>query len=350
MTKPQILITGAGGEIGHSLIDFLYNEGKYDVLTLDLAPLKHGLDKKCKVCYQGNILDKDLIAQIDSNHKIEIIFHLAAILSTGGEKNPALTHDVNVNGSFNILNLAKSQSDRFGAPVKFIFPSTIAAYGFQNFADKVKNGVPVKVQEDQFLHPVTMYGVNKQYVENMGAYYADNFKLFDSSPSNVRIDFRGVRFPGLISSETVPTGGTSDYGAEMLHNGAQGKTYDCFVRPDSSLPFMSMPDAVTALIELSRADAKKLTRKIYNVGSFSMSAEEIRKEVLKYFPAAQIGYKINETRQHIVDSWPGDVDDSAARKDWGWNPKYDRQSSFANYLVPAIIKRYSTEVKNCANG
>ncbi|MBI4928636.1 MAG: epimerase, partial [Anaerolineae bacterium] len=144
----------------------------------------------------------------------------------------------------------------------------------------------------------------------------------------------------LISADTTPTGGTSDYGPEMLHHAAQGLEYECFVRPDTRLPFMAMPDAIKSLILLHDAPRASISQSVYNVTSFSPSAEEIRRMVTQSFPSAKIDYAPHRSRQRIVDSWPADVDDNAARRDWGWSPDYDQEKAFAEYLIPAIKQRY----------
>ena len=154
------------------------------------------------------------------------------------------------------------------------------------------------------------------------------------------LDFRCVRFPGLISAFTVPSGGTSDYGPEMLHAAAQNKAYASFVREDSAIPFMAMPDAVTSLTQIAAAPRKNLKHQIYNLSAFSLSAEEFANYVKKHFPNAQISYAPDTKRQRIIDSWPIDMNDDAARRDWGWNPKFDAERAFAEYLVPNIRKRY----------
>jgi len=156
----------------------------------------------------------------------------------------------------------------------------------------------------------------------------------------VMLDFRAIRFPGLISAFTVPSGGTSDYGPEMLHAAAKGEPYDCFVRPDVRIPFMAMPDAVASLLSLNQAPAEVISQRVYNVTSFSLSAEEFKQQVLKFFPDAEISFAPDIKRQTIVDSWAADMDDSAAQRDWGWWPAYDLVRAFEDYLVPNIKKRY----------
>jgi nucleoside-diphosphate-sugar epimerase len=185
-----------------------------------------------------------------------------------------------------------------------------------------------------------MYGINKLYCEQLGIYYAQYYRQLDADSPRGHIDFRCLRFPGLISAVTVPTGGTSDYAPEMLHAAAQGKPYQCFVREDTRIPFMAMPDAIEALLQLEAAPRHKLTRFVYNVTAFNPSAGEIFELVRRAFPTAHVTFVPDLKRQKIVDSWPADVDDSAAQRDWGWQPTYDLQRAFAEYLIPGVRRRY----------
>ena len=184
-----------------------------------------------------------------------------------------------------------------------------------------------------------MYGCNKLYCEQLGHYYARHYKQLSAAAIG-RVDFRCVRFPGLISALTLPSGGTSDYAPEMIHAAAKGEAYDCFVRPDTKIPFMAMPDGVEALLALAAAPRDRLTRSAYNLTAFNPSAAEIRDVVLAAFPDAEIGFKVDKKRQGIVDSWPAAVDDSAARHDWGFAPTYDFERAFREYLIPTIRERY----------
>jgi nucleoside-diphosphate-sugar epimerase len=186
-----------------------------------------------------------------------------------------------------------------------------------------------------------MYGCNKLYCEQLGRYYAKYYKQLAAEPASGRVDFRSVRFPGLISALTMPSGGTSDYAPEMIHAAAKGQPYECFVRPDTRIPFMAMPDGVDALVKLASAPRDTLTRTEYNVAAFNPSAEEIRSVVLDAFPSARIDWDVDGKRQGIVDSWPADVDDSAARSDWGFSPRYNFERAFNEYLVPTIRERYA---------
>ncbi|MDC0358862.1 NAD-dependent epimerase/dehydratase family protein [Oligoflexia bacterium] len=346
MAQGTVLITGVSGEIGHSLIEYLHGQNDCEIVGLDLSDLEESFKNKCSF-FQGSVLDADLIRQLTADYTFSSIYHLAGVLSTGGERNPLLAHQVNVNGSVNILEIAREHSNRRGQPVTFLFPSTIAVYGIESAEAKMKVGA---IPENKFREPITIYGINKRYVEQVGGYHLKNYHMLGNGNGNgsgngsgeIRVDFRCIRFPGIISADTMPTGGTSDYGPEMLHAAAQGNDYECFVRPDSVLPFIAMPDAVQALVKLANVPSEKLTQRIYNITSFSPTAADIHKAVSEYFPGCQITYKPDVKRQSIVDSWPADVDDHKARADWGWRPEYDFKSAFETYLVPRIKQRYGT--------
>jgi nucleoside-diphosphate-sugar epimerase len=185
-----------------------------------------------------------------------------------------------------------------------------------------------------------MYGVNKLAGEELGRYYQSHYRKLAKDRHPAPIDFRSIRFPGIISSDTVPSGGTSDYGPEMIHVVAQGKAYDCFVRPDTRIPFMTMPEAIDALLRLAAAPKDRLTRTVYNVSAFSPTAADFERLVKQAFPGAQVSFQPDLGRQAIVDSWPEECNDSAARRDWGWKPTYTFQSAFEKYLMPKIRARY----------
>jgi threonine 3-dehydrogenase len=336
--RPVALVTGANGEIGRSLIERLHQDGRYRIVTLDLSPLPERWRPLCDETYAGNILDRYLLDQLAAHHEIEAVFHLAALLSTRGERDPELAHQINVEGTLHLLRMAQTLSARLDKPVKFVFPSSIAVYGIASLAEKARLG---RVREDQALEPITMYGVNKLYAEHLGRYFMRHYKaLAANSERTVHLDFRGVRFPGLISAETVPSGGTSDYGPEMLHAAAQGKPYACFVAPEARIPFMAMPDAVRALMGLLDAKREQLTLPCYNVGAFSLSAQEFVERVQRAFPGADITFRPDPARARIVDSWPADVDHGRARADWGWTAQYGIDRAFDEYLVPSIRARY----------
>jgi nucleoside-diphosphate-sugar epimerase len=335
MRKRAILVTGAVGEIGQALIETLARQNDRQLLSLDLKPLPAELEG-LSTHIMGDIMDEFLLARLITEYEIGTIYHLAALLSTRAEFTPEHAHRVNVDGTLNLLRLAVEQSQWQGKPVRFIFPSSIAAYGLPNLETKVRDDA---LKEWQWNNPTTMYGCNKLYCEMLGIYYSRHYKqLAHGDP--VKLDFRSVRFPGLISAFTVPSGGTSDYGPEMLHAAAQGEPYACFVRPDTHLPFMAMPDAVLALLKLAHAPAGQLRHRVYNVTSFTLSAAEIRDLVISAFPGAEITFATHEKRQGIVDSWPAALDDTAAREDWGWAPVYDAERAFQEYLIPNIRRRY----------
>ncbi len=337
MRKSVVLITGAAGEIGHGLIHRLSSEGVHSIITLDLKALDEALGSKVERQFVGSILDRNLLDRILSEYEVDMVFHLAAILSTRGEFTPLTAHEVNVEGTLNLLAFAQAQGESHGRPVRFLYPSSIAAYGLPDLDTKHRAG---KVREHEWTQPITMYGCNKLYCEQLGRYYSRHYKQLAAEELAGRVDFRAIRFPGLISAVTVPSGGTSDYAPEMIHSAARGEPYACFVRPDSRIPFMAMPDAVDALLRLARAPREKLAQVVYNITAFNPSAERIRELVLEAFPEARITFEPDLKRQAIVDSWPADVDDSAARNDWGLAPAYDLESAFHDYLIPRIRERY----------
>lgn len=335
MRKKVNLITGAAGEIGLALIDQLSANGGPDLLTLDLHPLPDAYQGRTTHIV-GDILDKKLFARLVTEYEFETMFHLAALLSTRAEFAPDLAHHVNVDGTLALLQLAADQTQRRGRPVTFIFPSSIAAFGLPDLDTKAEQ---TAVREWEWNYPTTMYGCNKLYCEMLGNYYSRHYlQLAESRP--VMLDFRSVRFPGLISAFTVPSGGTTDFGPEMLHAAAQGTPYACFVREDTVLPFMAMPDAVTALLDLAAVSQDQLRHRVYNVTSFSLSAGEFRERVLAAFPQAEITFEPDMRRQGIVDSWPAGLNDRAARRDWGWSPAFGAERAFDEYLVPNIQRRY----------
>ncbi|HEY7820059.1 MAG TPA: NAD-dependent epimerase/dehydratase family protein, partial [Vicinamibacteria bacterium] len=271
MRKKATLVTGAAGEVGTSLIQKLSETSSRMVLTLDLTSLPETLPKN-HVHVQGDILDQSLLSRLVAEYEIECVFHLAALLSTRSEFTPEQAHRVNVEGTLELLRLASEQSQWRGEPVQFIFPSSIAVYGLPTPEAKSRYS---RVREWEWTNPTTMYGCNKLYCELLGSYLSQHYKQL-SAEKPVMIDFRSLRFPGLISAFTVPSGGTSDYAPEMVHAAARGESYRSFVAPEVTIPFMAMPDAIRALLMLSAAPKSSLTRLVYNVTSFSLTAAEVR--------------------------------------------------------------------------
>jgi nucleoside-diphosphate-sugar epimerase len=332
-----VFITGANGEIGHGLIQYLSDQDDVRIVALDLHPIDKTIAKRCSETVVGDILDPSVLQRLSSGHEFAAIYHLAALLSTRSEKEPLLAHRVNVDGMLNILELANTQSKLQGRSVTVLYPSSIAVYGMPSLNAKELAG---SVREPDWCQPRTMYGINKLYCEHLGGYYSDHYRQLDMAPAGPRVDVRCIRFPGLISAHTLPTGGTSDFGPEMLHAAAQKKPYACFVRADARIPFMAMPDAVRALLKLAAAPSSRLTQRSYNIGAFNPSAGEFADLVRDAFPGAEITFEPDVRRQAIVDSWPADVDASAAAHDWDFKPAYSLKRAFEEYLVPAVRERY----------
>ena len=334
MNEKSVLVTGACGEIGQALVQSLTKRG-FRIVTADLVPLPETIKSLSAEHMQGDLVNR---IKIFYDYDFDIIFHLAASLSSKAEVATEEAHRINVEGTMQLLLLAAYKSEKLKKPVKFLFPSSIAAYGFPDRAAKHAAG---NVKEDEWNTPHTMYGCNKLYCEKLGVYYSRfcGQRHLDPNPPTM-LDFRAIRFPGLVSAFTVPSGGTSDYGPEMLHSAAAGKPYACFVDADTRISFMAMPDAIKSLLMLMDAPRKCLTSQVYNIAAFSLTAGEFRQRALAAFSGAQITFEPNPRRQGIVDSWPEDVDDSLARKDWGWKPDYDVDKFFNEYFLPEIKKRY----------
>jgi threonine 3-dehydrogenase len=336
MSVKAVLVTGACGEIGQALVQNLSGKGNYKIITADLAPLPESIRSLSSEHFQGDLVNK--IKQF-YDYDFDIIFHLAASLSSKAEIASEEAHRINVEGTMQLLLMAAYKSEKYHKAVKFIFPSSIAVYGFNDLV--IKHGAG-QVKENDFNEPHTMYGCNKLYCEKLGLYYSHfngQHHLDDNPPT--MLDFRAIRFPGLISAFTKPSGGTSDYGPEMLHAAAQGLNYPCFVRKDSIIPFMAMPDAIKSLIMITEAPRENISHPVYNIRGFSITADEFRKQAMAAFSAAQISFAPNKNRQGIIDSWPEDVDDTAAQKDWGWKADYDEKRFFEEYFIPEIRRAYS---------
>jgi nucleoside-diphosphate-sugar epimerase len=336
MRASSVLVTGANGEIGHGLINALAQTGR-SIVTIDISPLEPALARLVRREFTGSITDTGLLERVLSEFEIDRVFHLAALLSTRAEFTPISAHEVNVEGTLNLLEFSHHEGESHGRPVVFLYPSSIAAYGLPDLETKMR---AKRVREDEWNTPTTMYGCNKLYCEHLGRYYACHYKQLAADMVAGRVDFRCVRFPGLISALTMPSGGTSDYAPEMIHAAARGEPYRCFVRKDTRIPFMAMPDAIEALTRLAAVPRERLTRTAYNLTAFSPTAEEICEVVTRAFPRADVTWETDIKRQRIVDSWPAEVDDNAARRDWGFAPRYDFARAFDEYLIPTIRERY----------
>jgi nucleoside-diphosphate-sugar epimerase len=322
--------------MGHGLLHALADRGAA-IVAMDVREIDPSFRSLCRETIVGDIRDPSLLERLLASYEVDEIYHLAALLSTRGEFAPETAHAVNVGGTLNLLHLAAEQARTHGRAVKFVFPSSIAVYGLPDRATKAKAG---RVREEQFVEPRTMYGVNKLEGEHLGRYYERHYRLLARDRLSMPIDFRSIRFPGILSAETVPSGGTSDYGPEMIHAAASGRPYTCFVRPDTRIPFMTMPEAIRSILELAGAPKSRLSRVVYNVSGFSPSAADFESVVRRAFPDAEISFEPDAGRQSIVDSWPEDLDDAAARNDWNWSPTHTLESAFDQYLAPSVRARY----------
>jgi len=338
MRREVALVTGAAGEMGQALIARLARSAGIEILALDVTPVPDETRDLCHVAISGDILDEKLLSRLVSQYAIPVVYHLAALLSTRAEFTPEAAHRVNVDGTLGLLRLAVDQGRWLGRAVKFVFPSSVAVYGLPDLETKQRVGA---VREDEWTAPATMYGCNKLYCEHLGRYFARHYGQLGEESAQGRVDFRALRFPGLISAFTLPSGGTSDFAPEMIHAAARGQAYRCFVRPDTRMPFMAMPDAIRALLALEAAPRERLTRSSYNVASFSPTAGELRARVAREFGEVDVTFEPDLRRQAIVDSWPADQDDACARRDWDWAPEYDEARAFDAYLLPTIRSRYA---------
>ncbi len=317
----RILVIGATGQIGSELTLALRRRyGSENVVAaFHRTPLPPPL-RDSGPSVRLDVTDRAELEEAVREYKPNVIYHLAAILSAKGEENPAAAWRVNLGGLYNVLEVARA-----GGVRQVFWPSSIAVFGPKT----PKDNTP----QDTVLSPTTMYGVTKVAGEYLCDYYARRFRL----------DVRGVRYPGIISSETPPGGGTTDYAVEMFYAAVKGERYTCFVRPDTVLPMMYMPDCLKAAIQLMEADPSSLTRRAdYNVAAMSFSADELAAEIRKHIPSFQVEYR-PDFRQEIADSWPRSIDDSAAREDWGWEPSYDL-SRMVEDMLARLKRRLQAEL------
>jgi nucleoside-diphosphate-sugar epimerase len=315
----RILITGAAGQIGSELTLALRKKyGSNNVLATDIKTqvspeLRDSGPFQCL-----DVLEPESIVKTIGKFKADTIFHLSAILSASGENKPQLAWNVNLNGTFHILEAAREHN-----LVRVFVPSSIAAFGPETPRLNTPN--------DTILKPRTMYGLTKVAGELLGDYYVRRFNL----------DVRGCRYPGIISHETLPGGGTTDYAVAIFYEAVKNKSYNCFLRPDTRLPMMYMPDCLKATMDLMEADFSRLKHHAdFNIAAMSFSASELAAEIKKHIPEFIVTYE-PDYRQAIAESWPETIDDSAALEEWGWKPDYDLAKMTAD-MMAVLQKRFKT--------
>jgi nucleoside-diphosphate-sugar epimerase len=315
MTK--ILVTGALGQIGCELSTALKKiYGENSVITSDVKNAKD-VKEEYFPYEELNILDKNRFSEVIKKHDIQIIYHLAAILSAAGEKNPQLCYDVNMNGLYNILEAARELGVK-----QIICPSSIAVFGPET--------PRINTPQQTVILPKTMYGLTKAAGELLCDYYVSKYGL----------DVRGIRYPGLISYKAPPGGGTTDYAVEIFYEALQKKSYSCFLKADTVLPMMYMPDAIRGTIQLAESDFSKLQHHSnFNFAGISFSCEELANEIKKHIPEFTISYN-PDFRQKIADSWPASIDDMAAKSEWGWKVEYDLEKMVTD-MIKNLAKKLS---------
>lgn len=310
----KILVTGALGQIGSELTTALKKiYGEKNVVTSDV---KNELPAAEFLPYETlNVLDKPRLAEIVKKHDIKVIYHLAAILSAAGEKNPNLCWDVNMTGLHNVLEVARELDVK-----QIICPSSIAVFGPET--------PRINTPQETVILPKTMYGLTKAAGELLCDYYVAKFG----------IDVRGIRYPGLISYKTLPGGGTTDYAVEIFYEALKKKSYNCFLQADTTLPMMYMPDAIRGTIQLAETDFSKLkNHSNFNFAGISFSCAELAAEIKKHIPDFEISYA-PDFRQKIADSWPASIDDTAARQQWDWKVEYDLAKMVEDMLKNLRLK------------
>ncbi|MCP4196343.1 MAG: NAD-dependent epimerase/dehydratase family protein [Proteobacteria bacterium] len=313
----KIMVTGAAGQIGCELTLALRKRyGNDNVVATGRKTLPLPALRDSGPFHLIDVTDPQSIESVVDKYQIDTIVHLAALLSAVGEQDPSLAWEVNVNGLLHILNTAVDRK-----MVQVVVPSSIGVFGPGSPLDNTPN--------DTVLRPTTMYGITKVSGELLCNYYVHKYNL----------DVRGLRYPGIISSETLPGGGTTDYAVEIFYEAVNNKRYTCFLRKDTRLPMMYMPDCIKATLDLMDAPFTKLKHHAdFNLAAMNFSAEELVREIKKHVPDFECTYK-PDFRQAIADSWPNSLDDTPAREEWGWKPRYNL-SSMAQDMLEKLGKRH----------
>ena len=315
MITDTVLIIGANGQLGSVLSEELQKiHGKSNVIASDIY-LNSAFDGIFEII---DATDIKAIEDIVNKYAINQIYHLAAILSAKGEKNPLRTWDLNMSMMLNVFEVARTSNVK-----KVFFPSSIAVFG-----DKA----PLEnTPQSAILNPATVYGMSKAAGENWAQYYFNKHGL----------DIRSIRYPGVIGYQSMPGGGTTDYAVDIYHSAVKQEKYSCFLNPETKLPMIFMDDAIRSTIELMQAPKKNIkTRTSYNLGSMSFSPNEIAEEIQKVYPNFKVEYNA-DFRQEIADKWPKSINDDEARKDWNWKPKYDLESMTV-LMLEKLEKKYNT--------
>jgi threonine 3-dehydrogenase len=311
----RILVTGAFGQIGSELVLKLKEDfGEEAIIPTDIKEPPIG--RRDSHYMYLDVLDYDKLDTIVTRYEVDAIFHMAAILSALGERNPQLAYRVNLQGVVNILEIARQNRVK-----KVIMPSSIAVFGPDALKENTPNLTP--------LNPTTMYGVTKVAGEKLLQYYFLKYG----------IDTRSLRYPGIISSQTEPGGGTTDYAVDLYVKAVAGHSYSCYISENTPLPFMYMPDAIKAIIDLSNADPEKLTSRVYNINSMSLSPGDVINSIKKYLPDFDCTFK-PDYRQKIAESWPHSIDDTLARNDWNWNPRFDLDAMTKDMIEKLQMKNH----------
>jgi len=324
MKKPVVLITGAGGQIGSVLTQSLREFwGKDNVIASDIRWSPLAKEGPFEIL---DALDKRRLEDIVKTYKVTRIYHLVAILSASGEKDPLRTWDINMNSWLNVLEVARIHNlDRV------FYPSSIAVFGPHN--------EKIKTPQNSNLNPTTVYGLSKVAGENWATYYSSKYG----------VDVRSLRYPGLISYQSPAGGGTTDYAVDIFHKAVLGEAFTCFLNDNTRLPMLYMEDALRATIEIMQVSRTKLDPAIssYNLGGLNFTPKELTAAIQNIIPSFKASY-LPDSRQVIADSWPDSINDSDAKKDWNWKPEFDLHK-MCQVMIENLKKKYSTKISEASS-